>query len=80
MQRSHNILDLDKLGPGLPTLLLTDIPDFMTIILFLIIKMISKGRDMSAFFPQVVKNVATPSVEIRKLVSVSESGSPDNEA
>jgi AP-3 complex subunit beta len=32
--------------------------------------MISKGRDMSAFFPQVVKQVASPSVEIRKLVSL----------
>lgn len=32
-------------------------------------QMISKGRDMEAFFAQVVKNVAAPSIEIRKLVS-----------
>jgi AP-3 complex subunit beta len=33
------------------------------------VQMISKGRDMEAFFAQVVKNVASPSIEIRKLVS-----------
>lgn len=37
---------------------------------FLLTQMISKGRDMSAFFPQVVKQVASPSVEIRKLVYI----------
>ncbi|KAJ9115001.1 hypothetical protein QFC22_005329 [Naganishia vaughanmartiniae] len=32
-----------------------------------LIAMISKGRDMSGFFAQVVKQVASPSIEIRKL-------------
>lgn len=32
-------------------------------------QMISKGRDMSSFFAQVVKQVASPSIEIRKLAS-----------
>ncbi len=32
-------------------------------------QMISKGRDMEMHFAQVVKNVSTPSIEIRKLVS-----------
>lgn len=32
-----------------------------------IIAGISKGRDMERFFAQVVKNVVTPSVEVRKL-------------
>ncbi|GHJ84817.1 hypothetical protein NliqN6_1219 [Naganishia liquefaciens] len=35
-----------------------------------LIAMISKGRDMSAFFAQVVKQVASPSIEIRKLVYI----------
>jgi vesicle coat complex subunit len=38
-------------------------------VLVLIVQMISKGRDMSAFFAQVVKQVASPSIEIRKLAS-----------
>jgi AP-3 complex subunit beta len=29
---------------------------------------ISKGRDMERFYAQVVKNVVSPSIEIRKLV------------
>lgn len=32
--------------------------------------MISKGRNVSEFFAQVVKNVASPSLEIRKLVYI----------
>lgn len=32
--------------------------------------MISKGRDVSEFFPDVVKNVASPNVDIRKLVYI----------
>ena len=32
--------------------------------------MISKGRDVSEFFAQVVKNVAVPNLEIRKLVYI----------
>ncbi|KAK4688402.1 AP-3 complex subunit beta, partial [Tremellales sp. Uapishka_1] len=35
-----------------------------------IIAGISKGRDMEAFFAQVVKNVVAPSIEIRKLVYI----------
>ena len=32
--------------------------------------MISKGCDVSEFFPDVVKNVASPNIEIRKLVYI----------
>src|SRR3954469_11271489 len=32
--------------------------------------MISKGRDVSEFFPDVVKNVASQNLEIRKLVYI----------
>src|ERR1700761_886794 len=32
--------------------------------------MISKGRDVSEYFAQVVKNVASPSLEVRKLVYI----------
>lgn len=32
--------------------------------------MISKGRDVSEFFAQVVKNVAVPNLEVRKLVYI----------
>lgn len=32
--------------------------------------MISKGRDVSEFFPDVVKNVASTSLEVRKLVYI----------
>nr|XP_018264749.1 AP-3 complex subunit beta [Kwoniella dejecticola CBS 10117]OBR86907.1 AP-3 complex subunit beta [Kwoniella dejecticola CBS 10117] len=35
-----------------------------------IIAGISKGRDMEGFFAQVVKNVVSPSIEIRKLVYI----------
>ena len=33
-------------------------------------KLISKGRNVSEFFPYVVKNVASPNLEIRKLVYI----------
>jgi len=32
--------------------------------------MISKGRDVSEFFPDVVKNVASNNLEVRKLVYI----------
>ena len=32
--------------------------------------MISKGRNVSEYFAQVVKNVAAPSLEVRKLVYI----------
>ncbi|KAF9979866.1 AP-3 complex subunit beta-2 [Mortierella antarctica] len=35
-----------------------------------LIAMISKGRDVSEFFPDVVKNVASNSLEVRKLVYI----------
>ncbi|KAF9433376.1 AP-3 complex subunit beta-2 [Entomortierella beljakovae] len=35
-----------------------------------LIAMISKGRDVSEFFPDVVKNVASESLEVRKLVYI----------
>ncbi|ORZ09403.1 adaptin N terminal region-domain-containing protein [Lobosporangium transversale] len=35
-----------------------------------LIAMISKGRDVSEFFPDVVKNVASTSLEVRKLVYI----------
>ncbi|KAI0313175.1 adaptin N terminal region-domain-containing protein [Amylostereum chailletii] len=35
-----------------------------------LIAMISKGRDVSEFFAQVVKNVAVPNLEVRKLVYI----------
>ncbi|RUS17230.1 adaptor-related protein complex 3 beta 2 subunit, isoform CRA_c, partial [Jimgerdemannia flammicorona] len=35
-----------------------------------LIAMISKGRDVSEFFPDVVKNVASVNIEIRKLVYI----------
>ncbi|KAF9305699.1 AP-3 complex subunit beta-2 [Mortierella antarctica] len=35
-----------------------------------LIAMISKGRDVSEFFPDVVKNVASKSLEVRKLVYI----------
>ncbi|KAI0316592.1 adaptin N terminal region-domain-containing protein [Amylostereum chailletii] len=33
-------------------------------------KMISKGRDVSEFFAQVVKNVTVPNLEVRKLAYI----------
>ena len=35
-----------------------------------IIAGMSKGRDMESFFAVVVKNVGSPSIEIRKLVYI----------
>lgn len=32
--------------------------------------MISKGRDVSSFFPDVVKNVVATNLEVRKLVYI----------
>src|ERR1700710_1657648 len=34
------------------------------------LQMISKGRDVSEFFPDVVKNVVSQNIEIRKLVYI----------
>jgi AP-3 complex subunit beta len=34
------------------------------------LKMISKGRDVSEFFPDVVKNVVSQNIEVRKLVYI----------
>lgn len=36
-----------------------------------IVAAISKGRDMEMFYAQVVKNVVSPSIEIRKLVRMN---------
>ncbi|XP_024383635.1 AP3-complex subunit beta-A isoform X1 [Physcomitrium patens] len=35
-----------------------------------LIALVSQGRDVSSFFPQVVKNVATTSLEVKKLVYI----------
>lgn len=35
-----------------------------------LISLLSQGRDVSTFFPQVVKNVATTSLEVKKLVYI----------
>ena len=35
-----------------------------------IVSMMAKGRDVSDLFPQVVKNVASKNIEVKKLVYV----------
>ena len=68
MTKLSPYLSSNQLSPPLPSLILQEADKLKG--MKWLLAMLSKGRDMSDFFPDVVKNVVVKSVEVKKMIYI----------